>query len=220
MTRNWLLGAAALWLLLLVAAIGLTVLAAHKDNLPGDERLTDWLQDFSLPGRNLSDFVQTVTGTEVVLATGAAVALVLWQRGYRRQAVLLGAGLIVLAALHPLVKEIVDRPRPDPGLVKLRSGFDSSSFPSGHVMSATFLYGTLLYFSIVLPLGTVPRLAVVAACLFLITMTPLTSIWLGVHWPSDVAGAWSWAFVLLLPIIVLDRSEALADPDFPERSLE
>jgi undecaprenyl-diphosphatase len=172
-----------------------------------------------VPGKDVSELVRTITETEVVLATGAAVTLVLWQRGYRRQAVLLGSGLVLMAVLLPLLKEVVERPRPDPELVKRRSGFDSSSFPSGHVTSATFLYGALLYFSLALPLARAARAVVAAVCGFFVVMTPIVSVWLGVHWPSDVLGSWLWVLVLLLPVIVLDRSESTNGPDFPERSL-
>jgi undecaprenyl-diphosphatase len=207
-TRNLLLAAAGLWLVVLASAVGVSALAALNDKLPADEPITDWLQDNSLPGEDISDLVRTITGTEVVLATGAAVALVLWQRGYRRQAVLLAAGLILLAVLQPLLKEIVDRPRPDPDLVRRRAGFDSPSFPSGHVLPATFLYGSLLYFSLVLPLGRIARGIVLTVCILVIVATPIVNVWLGVHWPSDILGSWLWALVLLLPVVVLDRSEA------------
>jgi undecaprenyl-diphosphatase len=219
MTRAHPVGAAVAWLLILAMAVAMTVLAAVNDTLPGDEAIADWVQGWSVPGNDLSDFVRTVTETEVVLATGAAVALVFWLRGYRRQAVLLGFGLIVMAVMQVVLKEMVDRPRPDPELVMRRSGFDSTSFPSGHVMSATVLYGALLYFALTLLPG-MPRLAVVLACVFLLVMTPVVSVWLGVHWPSDVVGSWLWAAVILLPIVVLDRSESADEPDFPERSLE
>jgi undecaprenyl-diphosphatase len=144
---------------------------------------------------------------------------VFWQRGYRRQAVLLGAGLVLLAVLQPILKELVDRPRPDPELIKRRAGFESSSFPSGHVMSATFLYGALAYLSLILPLSRAPRLLVALVCISFVVITPVTSVWLGLHWPSDVLGSWLWSLVLLVPMVILDRSEA-SDLDFPERSLD
>jgi undecaprenyl-diphosphatase len=87
-------------------------------------------------------------------------------------------------------------------------------------MSATFLYGALLYFSIVIPLGRAARVAMAAGSLFLVAMTPFVSVWLGIHWPSDVLGSWLWCGVLLLPLVVVDRLEASDDEgDFPERLL-
>jgi undecaprenyl-diphosphatase len=213
------IGAVLAWLLVLAGAVAFSVWAAVDDELPGDEPITDRLQGASVPGEDVSDLVQTVTGTEVALATGATVTLLLWQRGYRRQAVLLGAGLVLLAVFQPVLKELVDRPRPDPELVKRRAGFESSSFPSGHVMSAAFLFGALCYFSLVLPLSRPSRVLVAVVCASFVVITPVTSVWLGLHWPSDVLGSWLWALVLLLPIVILDRSEA-SDLDFPERSLD
>ena len=101
----------ALWLALLGTALALSGLAAANDTLPGDTRITQWLQKSPFPGQNLSDAVRATTATEVVLAVGGAVSLILWLHGYRRQAMLLAVGLVALSILQFGVKEVVDRPR-------------------------------------------------------------------------------------------------------------
>ena len=70
--------------------------------------------------------------------------MALWLLGWRQQAVLLVAGVAVMALLQSGLKDLVDRPRPTADLVELRAGFSSPSFPAGHVMSPTVLYGFLL----------------------------------------------------------------------------
>jgi undecaprenyl-diphosphatase len=199
------------FVLLLGAAITLSILAATNDTLPGDRGITDWLQDRSLPGDALSDAVRLITGTEIVLATGTALAGVLWLRGYRRQAVLLAAGLVALAVLQPAVKELVGRPRPSPELVEVRAGGSSPSFPSGHVMSGAFLYGALLYFALTLPLARLPAVLLAAFCAIVIVLSAPVNVWLGVHWPTDVLGGWLWAAILLLPLVVIDTYERAPD---------
>jgi len=203
------LGAAS-WVVLLALASALAALASTHQTLPGDVDIAQWVQDLPVPGQDLSDLVRTVTETEVVLATGAAVVLVLWLRGYRRQAVLLAAGLLVMGVLAVTLKEIVDRPRPDPQLVDRRSGFDSTSFPSGHVLSATVLYGTLIYYGFSLPLAMAARVGLVLVSFLLLTLVGPVSIWLGAHWPSDVLGSWLWALALVVPIVVVDQLESSA----------
>src|SRR3990172_11998398 len=110
MSRRALLLSSGLWLALLGLTLALTALAAAHDTLPGDVGITTWAQDQPFPGEPLSDAVRAITSTEVVLASGGAVALVLWLRGYRRQAVLLLAGLILLPLVQAGLKDIVDRP--------------------------------------------------------------------------------------------------------------
>jgi undecaprenyl-diphosphatase len=208
MSNRALIAVSALWVALLSAALALSLLAASHDTLPGDTDITEWLQDRPLPGQDLSDVVRAVSGTEVVLATGAAVSLVLWLRGHRRQAVLLVLGLSVLSILQFAVKEAVDRPRPSSELVAIRAGYSSASFPSGHVMSATFLYGFLVYLSLTLPLPPKPAIVLAAASAAIIAAVSPVNVWLGVHWPSDALGGCLWVGVILLPLIILERLRA------------
>jgi undecaprenyl-diphosphatase len=194
----------AFWFALVCAAAALSVLAANHDTLTADRAITDWLQDRPLPGQDLSDTVRTITGTEVVLATGAALCLLLWFRGYRRQAILLVAGLALLPLLQFALKEIVDRPRPDPALIDIRAGFSSKSFPAGHVMSGTYLYAFVAYLVLVLPMRRWAAASVFGFCVALLALAGPVNVWLGVHWPSDVLGGWLWSAVLLFPLVVVD----------------
>mgnify|MGYP002260272199 CR=1 FL=1 len=136
------------WALALGGSIALSVLAAQHDRLPGDLRLTEWLQDSPFPGESLSEAVRAVTSTQVVLVTGFVAAAALGLLGRWRQALALAVVLAVLPLAQHEIKEIVDRARPSPELVEVRAGFSSPSFPAGHVMSPMVLYGFLLCSSI------------------------------------------------------------------------
>jgi undecaprenyl-diphosphatase len=205
--RFW--GGAALWgsiwLALLAGAIALSVLAGLHSRLPGDVDITEWVQGSLFPGMGVSRLVRAVGSTEVVLGTGAVVAVALWLMGWRRQALLLALGLVVLPFLQHGLKQLVDRPRPTPDLVELRAGFSSPSFPSGHVMSAALLYGTLLYLSLRIALPSVLRLALLGWCAFMLVVSGPANVYVGVHWPSDVVGGYAWAAVLLLPLVYADQ---------------
>lgn len=203
----------AAWLALTACATALTVLAALHDILPGDSGIGRWAQDQPFPGQHLSDFVRDLTGTEVVMGAGFAMAIALWLRGQRRTAVLLAAGLVVLPLLQSGLKEAVDRPRPSPEVMEIRAGFSSPSFPSGHVMSGTFLYGFLLYASLALPLPGTARLLLAAVAVFFLALGGPANVYLGVHWPSDVLGGWAWSLVILSPLLFLDW-RARANPIF------
>jgi len=205
--RFW--GGAALWgsiwLVLLAGAIGLSVLAGLHSWLPGDVDISEWVQGSLFPGMGVSRLVRAVGSTEVVLGTGAVVAVALWLMGWRRQALLLALGLVVLPFLQHGLKQLVDRPRPTPDFVELRAGFSSPSFPSGHVMSAALLYGLLLYLSLQIALPSVLRLALIGWCAFMLVVSGPANIYVGVHWPSDVVGGYAWAAVLLLPLVYADQ---------------
>jgi undecaprenyl-diphosphatase len=193
---------ALLWPILLSLSIALSVLAAFHDTLPADTRIISWAQGLAFPGQTLADAVRSITSTELILAGGGALAVLLWLRGFRREALVLTAGLIILPLLQFGIKQMVDRPRPIEDMVELRSSFSSPSFPSGHVMSSIYFYGFLAYVAVTLPLAAPARAVLAILSWAVLVLTGPANVWLGVHWPSDVLGGYAWGIVLLLPVIL------------------
>jgi len=182
--------------LALAAALGLSLLAARFDRLPGDLRLMREVQ--ALPGwlEPIAEGLRSVTATEVVVVLGLLLAGGCLLAREFRAAIVLGCLFLVLPFTQATIKDAVDRPRPDPALVEYRSTFTSESFPAGHVMSGTVL---------AVAAGAVAaersrrrandiRALVAAFC----AAIGLANVYVGVHWPSDVLGGYLWAAVLLL----------------------
>jgi undecaprenyl-diphosphatase len=144
------------------------------------------------------------------------VALILWLKGYRRQAILLVSGLAAMAIVQFAVKEIIDRPRPESEFVDVRAGRSSPSFPSGHVMSGTFLYGLLIYLAVTLPLARGAAVTLEIFSALVIALASPVNVWLGAHWPSDVLGGYVLAGVFLLPLVAIDLRQRRQSPrQFP-----
>jgi undecaprenyl-diphosphatase len=188
------------------AAVALSVAAAADDRFAGELRVTRELQEWGWLGGTLADVVRAATTTQVVLVAGAALAGALFLGGMRAEALALAAALLALSLLQPVVKEVVDRPRPPAELVEVRGSVTSASFPAGHVMSPAVLYGFLSYATWVSPLPFAARLALVAACGALLALTGPVNVHLGVHWPSDVAGGHLWGLAIVLPAVMLARA--------------
>jgi membrane-associated phospholipid phosphatase len=204
MTRTVLYAAIAAWLLLLASAITLSLLAAANDTFPGDEDITEWVQGWPEAFEPLADAARALTGDLVILIS-IGIAILLWFRGYHREALLLLGGLIVLYAVQTAVKELVDRPRPDPAVVDVRTSRTSPSFPSGHVMEGVYVYGFLIYIALILPMPRVVRGIICLSALAVILVNLAGNVYLGAHWPSDVVGGVLWALVVLIPVILYDR---------------
>ena len=192
-------GAAALSGGALVAGIVLAAFAAGHGPLPGDLSASRTVQDWPFPGQTFSDVLRFISATEVVVAIGAVLAVVAWLAGRRRPALAFAAGLALLVLLQFLVKEFVDRPRPTPDLVDLRAGYTSPSFPSGHTMSPTYLYGFLVVALLAIPFPAGGRVAVATLVTAFLALGGLANVWLGVHWSSDVLGGYLWALAVLVP---------------------
>ena len=112
------------------------------------------------------------------------VALVLWLRGRRFEAVVLVVGVIGAEAGASVAKIVIGRVRP-PGIV-VSDLITQASFPSGHVTRAVVTCGLLAAMAWNRPRW---RLAVVAAALAFIVVMGVARIAVGEHWFTDVVGA-------------------------------
>ena len=142
----------------------------------------------------------TSLGQPTVLVTaGFVVAGWLWWRGRGRFALGLLLVILVGRGLSEVQKYWIDRPRPalEPHLV-----FEKTpSFPSGHATSSMIFYLTL---ALALAPEGKPRLIAAAGAIILSLLIGTSRVMLGVHWPSDVIGGWSfgmlWVMATLRPV--------------------
>ncbi|HEY4427315.1 MAG TPA: phosphatase PAP2 family protein [Solirubrobacteraceae bacterium] len=127
----------------------------------------------------------TWAGSAIVLVPLAAVCcLLLLREGLRREAVAVALSLAGAVVIYDAVKFLVSRPRPPVQHLQAVGGW---SFPSGHATQAAALWASLV---LVLPaVGCTPAVARVAAglALALVIAVALSRVYLGVHYPGDVA---------------------------------
>lgn len=131
--------------------------------------------------------VTSLGGTQMIVpVTVAALAVLALRRQWRGSlALLLAVSTTQLAVT--LVKEFVLRPRPpaDEAVVHA-AGF---SFPSGHAAVSLAVYATLA-FLLARALRGRARLAAIAAGALLILAVGASRVYLGAHYPTDVAAGW------------------------------
>jgi undecaprenyl-diphosphatase len=162
--------------------------------------------------------LNVVFGPAAGVVLVAAVALYLWRvRGSLVQAVAFGLVASSGWVASEFFKLIIARQRPNPALLfdPLSPETGSNSFPSGHVSFAVAL-GFALYF---LARGTRWARATAVAAVVLALVVAWSRLYIGVHYPSDVAASFlaASAAVLLLAGLwnrfaprVLDRLPASA----------
>ena len=108
-----------------------------------------------------------------------------WRRGHVRLAVFLVVTTLGGGLLDTIVKEAVGRARPS--LVDPVATAHGKSFPSGHAMSSTVVYGALLM--VFLPvIGRRYRPVVLGGAVLLVAAIGFSRLALGVHFISDVLG--------------------------------
>lgn len=159
-----------------------------------------WLQDVMRDLTALGG--PAVLGLVFASATGFLALQRKWQNALGLLAVGVGGVL-----LNTLLKAIAARPRPDvvPHLVEVTS----SSFPSGHSMLSAIIYvslGTMLAREFQ---PMVLRVYVIAIAAFLAFAVGVSRVYLGVHFPSDVAAGWTagvaWTLLCTLVLQLISR---------------
>lgn len=171
-----------------------------------DRSIVDLLGETRRDYPELVSLAVIVTQLGSVYATlGLAVAASLWlvsNRDFRRAALLASTAAGERLALDGL-KVAIARPRPwfDENLVVTHS----ASFPSGHSANTMAVFVTVA-------LMTVParhRSVALALAIGLSIIIGLTRPFLGVHWPTDVIGGWSFGLLIALVAVAVGRRSGI-----------
>jgi undecaprenyl-diphosphatase len=177
------------WLAMLLLGAGrvdhrilLDLYAGHRPLLADAARLITMLGD----GRVVSLF-----------AVVGAIVLILRKQSW--PALVLVVGTALGKAVTEIQKYEFNRLRPDenPHLVVIHN----LSFPSGHSANAMMTYVAL---ALLLAAWEHRRFWVVGA-VALALLVGLSRVMLGVHWPSDVVGGWSYGLFWAFLIYVISR---------------
>jgi undecaprenyl-diphosphatase len=142
--------------------------------------------------RTLVSVVKAITwlGSDGVLwtVTGAAAVLLALRRRWRLAVYLLvtGAGALIM---DPVLKSLVGRARPVVAH-PVAHGL-GNSFPSGHSLGSIVCYGAVLLVFLPAVRPGRWRRAFIIAITALIALIGISRVLLGVHYLSDVLGAWA-----------------------------
>ena len=193
---------------LIAGAAALSVLVHFSPVLPGDKAVLVAVRDTELPLLDsLCRSLDCLGDRWIIVATVVALSAVLWVRGRQREA--LACLMIVPLELMTLgLREIIDRPRP---LIHffpivfpdLNTTPENSGFPSGTTLHAVMFFGFIAYVCQVYVRTTKVRLAVQGALILAIAVVSYSRIYIGVHWPTDIVGAWLYGGFFLWFIIAV-----------------
>ena len=207
----------------IIGVLGFAQLAEHV--LEGgtqafDVAILQWLHAHQHPliTQLMIEMTYLGTGSVVVVVVGVA-ALFLWHTEHKHSARLLLAATIGNIVLNGVLKLVYHRARPT--VFEWQTTAVSSSFPSGHAMSATVVYGTVAYLVMRLQKHHWAKMLTLGAAVLLILLVCLTRLYLGVHYPSDVIGGMivgvAWAAFCMA---TLEASLVIARRRAPKEVLE
>ncbi len=188
-----------------VGFVGLAFFARQQDVIPTfDAPIAQAIQSINLP---VVSWVLVHTSDlgwapwDIICVVVAGVALFLVR--LRLEAVLVVVSTLLAGEAGTIIKSLVQRARPTADFVHIAGHLADFSFPSGHVIFATTLFGTTFGIVwIVWGRSLLRNLVLVVLALLVLLMGP-SRIYLGEHWPTDVLGAYCLAGVWVAGTIEL-----------------
>jgi membrane-associated phospholipid phosphatase len=151
-----------------------------------DARVHLWARTERSPGATFFFTLMTHTGSPVTLGTIVLlVCLALAAKRRLRWAGYLAFTAVTGALLVTQLKIFFARARPD--LAEALRSAHGYSFPSGHAMGTTVVFGALTYLALRIHQPWRRKAAVVAFTLTAIVAVAFSRVYLGVHWISDIA---------------------------------
>jgi undecaprenyl-diphosphatase len=152
---------------------------------PIDDAVLRWMAAHQSPGIQSAMLEITSLGTSAVVAMIVFIAgLFLWLNHHKHSAILLIAATLGGMVLDGLLKIGFNRPRPQ--IFQWGTQVVSSSFPSGHAMASTIVYGTVAYLAARLQQNVASRFLTMGLAALIIVLICSSRVYLGVHYPSDV----------------------------------
>ncbi|WP_339842246.1 phosphatase PAP2 family protein [uncultured Maribacter sp.] len=172
-----------------------------------DSAITDYVISYRSP--TLTSYFKFVTnvgdtyGYLIVLGVFLVVSLFVFKRWkYVAQATLV---LALATVSNMILKRFIDRARP--GIEHLVS-VETLSYPSGHAMSAMAFYGFLIFLVTKFKIQKVIKYVLIIVLVLLILSIGISRIYLGVHFPSDVAGGFIAGFIwVVFCVLIFDLIE-------------
>ncbi|GAB2837552.1 hypothetical protein GCM10027176_47610 [Actinoallomurus bryophytorum] len=197
----------------LLLALLVLVELRHGRPLPADLAVHRWAVRHRPAGPRETAAIITATGVGAVPYTLVMVAGIIAGSGPYGRVLMVVRTLAVLLAVQALrlaLATAVGRQRPP--AVDWAVHVTGYAFPSGHTATSAAAAGVLVWAAYPRLRG-VPRAVFVACAAAWALAVGLSRVYLGVHWPSDVVGGWSFTVVVLSSAVLLLRHRAVRHRD-------
>ena len=202
--------AAIFFSLALNAFIEITDELAENELDAFDESVTNFVISFrSEPLTRFFGFMTDVGDRYAYLTIGIALAAFFYLKHRSWKFIFQTILVLMLSTLSNIVlKEVIQRERP---VVEHLVSVDTLSYPSGHSMSAMAFYGFIIYLVTQMKMTRQLRVSLITVLTLIILSVGISRIYLGVHFPSDVAAGfmggliWVTFCVIMFNVVSLFR---------------
>ncbi|MAZ27347.1 MAG: phosphatidic acid phosphatase [Cytophagaceae bacterium] len=108
--------------------------------------------------------------------------------------------MILALSSNLILKQLINRSRPD---VEHLVTVETFSYPSGHAMIAMAFYGLLIYLISQFQIKKIWKSLLITLSVILILSIGISRIYLGVHFPSDIAGGYIAGFIWVVFCVMI-----------------
>lgn len=140
-----------------------------------------------------------IFGDKGGIIVAVLLALVLYLLFKQKEATIWFAATVVLSlALNTAIKVIIGRERPDIHRLTAFAKEAGKSFPSGHSIFATIIFGSIFFICLGKLKNRSSKILLGILCIILIALVMFSRIFVGVHYPSDTIGGFLEGISILL----------------------
>lgn len=187
----------------LIFAIAFSIIAKSLVNFKSLVFLDVLIQNFIIDQRieALNGFLKIFTdfGDTAAMAVWTLIAaFILFLKKEYFYALGISFSVFIAELSSFVIKNLIDRSRP-PEFLALTSTY-SPSFPSGHTIAAISFWGFLIFFLNQRVASKSLRFFLTSLFGAIIILSGITRVYLGVHWPSDVAAGYVLGIVWVVLI--------------------
>lgn len=167
-----------------------------------DSQVSDYIQSYRNP--ILTDYFVFVT--ELGDALGYVIIFTLctilfyWLFKSWKYVGKLALVLVLALSSNLILKQLINRARPD---VEHLVTVQTLSYPSGHAMMAMAFYGLLIYLVHEFRIRKLYKILLTILFSVLILSIGISRIYLGVHYPSDIAGGFIAGFIWVVFCVMI-----------------
>ena len=173
--------------------IVLSILVLTRNDIHIDSTIYGLISKYI--SNNLTNNVKLLTNLGSALIVISVVIIVLIFYKNKRYGLFMSINLITITIFQLILKSIFTRSRPiDINLIE-ETGY---SFPSGHSLTVMAFYGFIIYLIYISKLNKKSKILYISLFSLIIFVVGFSRVYLGVHFFTDVIGAFTFALSYLI----------------------